>query len=296
MRYCAYYQRTPVPADQDTIIGYITFLARSISANSIPGYLNIISLLSSAAGLPNPLAKNWEVNVLKRAISRLKGVPPVQKEPITIDMLLQMHKLLNFKTTNDCCFWLACLVAFYGFFRKSTLLLKNDKTKTSEGICIKDISIISDDAFCISIRHSKTIQFGQRVLRVPFSRCTVRNLCPVRALFNHLSINKMSADCALFSYKAGSVIKILTQSHFASRVKSLLNQSGFDSQLISCHSFRRGGTSFAISCGLNPLQVKARGDWKSNAFEKYVFISDNSFLLTSTALSDGVSKSVKQKH
>ena len=61
MRYCAYYQRTPVPADQDTIIGYITFLARSISANSIPGYLNIISLLSSAAGLPNPLAKNWEV-------------------------------------------------------------------------------------------------------------------------------------------------------------------------------------------------------------------------------------------
>ena len=176
----------------------------------------------------------------------------------------------------------------------STLLLKKDGTNLSEGICVNDISMISDNAFCISIRHSKTIQFGQRVLKIPFTNCSVRTLCPVSALVNHLSLNKMLPDSTLFSYKSGSHVKTLTQANFASRVKLLLTQAGFDSHSISCHSFRRGGTSFAISCGLNPLQVKAREDWKSNAFEKYVFISDKSFLQTATAISTGVSKRVKQ--
>ena len=91
MTYCAYYHQTPVPAKQSTIVGYVVFLARSIASSSIPSYLNIIRILHSSVGLPNPLYMNWEVNMLKRAVSRLKGRPPQQKSPITIPILLAMH-------------------------------------------------------------------------------------------------------------------------------------------------------------------------------------------------------------
>ena len=46
-----------------------------------------------------------------------------------------------------------------------------------------------------------------------------------------------------------------------------------DPKLYSAHSLRRGGASYAFLSGLNPLQIKSRGDWASATFEKYVFIS-----------------------
>ena len=84
LRYCAYFGRTPVPANQDTLVGYVVFLARSLNPRSIPCYMNIIRILHVSAGLKNPLADNWEIQMLKRAIMRKQGIPLVQKEPITL--------------------------------------------------------------------------------------------------------------------------------------------------------------------------------------------------------------------
>ena len=36
------------------------------------------------------------------------------------------------------------------------------------------------------------------------------------------------------------------------------------------HSFRRGGASFGLQCGLPPDLIKLQGDWNSNAYERYL--------------------------
>ena len=85
--FCIFFGCTPVPAERETICCYIAFLARSLSPCSIGSYLNIVRVLHLDAGLPNPLQNDWEIQMIKRGVARLKGVPIRQKLPITIEIL-----------------------------------------------------------------------------------------------------------------------------------------------------------------------------------------------------------------
>jgi hypothetical protein len=156
LRFCACFGCVPVPADRDTICSYVAYLARSISPSSINGYLNIIRLLHLDAGLRNPLENNWEVQQIKRGVARLKGVPIQQKRPITVGILREIFGLLDhFSSSLDKSFWAACLVAFFGFFRKSTILPISSSSPS--GICRIDIKNFSYSSFEIVVKHTKTI-------------------------------------------------------------------------------------------------------------------------------------------
>ena len=95
LRFCCFYGCVAVPADQETLCCYVAFLARSLSPSSISGYLNIIRILHLDAGLANPLMDNWQLQLVKRGVTRLKGVPVKQKLPITIEMLRDFFPLLD---------------------------------------------------------------------------------------------------------------------------------------------------------------------------------------------------------
>ena len=94
IRFCLYFGFAPVPADKSTLLRYVTFLARSLNPNSIPGYLNVVRLVHIEAGLPNPLT-DWSLSMVKRGILRQKGVPPKQKLPIAPAILLAIRQKLN---------------------------------------------------------------------------------------------------------------------------------------------------------------------------------------------------------
>lgn len=120
-KFCLNYNLQPIPASQQTLCSYIAFLTESHSPSSIKGYLNAVRLLHLEGGFANPLIDNWEIKMIQKGISRLYGSPPKQKLPITIPILLGIFKSLN-DSTPDRAFWASCLIAFYGFLRKSTLL------------------------------------------------------------------------------------------------------------------------------------------------------------------------------
>ena len=122
LQFCLDYVRVPVPADQETLSTYLAFLARRLSANSIPNYLNVVRLLHLQSGYKNPLDDNFEVGLIKKGIRREKGVPPVQKAPITVPILRKIRATLDLDKPSDLAFWAACVLGFHGFMRKSTLL------------------------------------------------------------------------------------------------------------------------------------------------------------------------------
>ena len=78
---------------------------------------------------------------------------------------------------------------------------------------------------------------------------------------------------------------VLTHARFVQRLKSGLTAVGFDSGQYSGHSFRRGGCTLGYRAGLNLTELKLRGDWKSQAFEKYLFVSASSIFKSACALS-----------
>jgi hypothetical protein len=135
----------------------------------------------------------------------------------------------------------------------------------------------------INLRHTKTIQFGQRTLRVPLPAIPGSILCPVTALQRLFSAVASGPEDFAFSYPDQTgrlqtlweslVLKRPTKDLWV-QVKTKLSHIGMDSARYAGHSFRRGGATFAFQCGASPAQIKEQGDWKSSAYLLYLKFDD----------------------
>ena len=268
LRFCHRMGYPPLPAQPDHLCQYAAFLARSLSANSIPSYLNIISLLHKEFNLPNPLSHNWPLQSLLTGIKRVKGQPPSQKLPITPDLLLHIQTMLNFRSSFDASFWAICLVSFFGMLRKSHLLASSaQQFDPAKQLLTSDLELLPWGAL-ITLRWSKTIQFRERVVQLPLPLIPNSPLCPIVAIQRALSftVNAPSPSPAFMWFDPSSLShKIFTYSLFLKRLRRVLDALGLPFRDYACHSFRRGGASFAFRAGLPIDLIKILGDWHSDA-------------------------------
>ena len=65
---------------------------------------------------------NYEVQLMKRASRRLLGDNPNRKSPVTINMLIGIHRFLGLSLPFRAAVWALLLVAFFSLLRKSNLL------------------------------------------------------------------------------------------------------------------------------------------------------------------------------
>jgi hypothetical protein len=286
LRFCLFYGRTPVPADSQTLKAYVAFLARSIKPGSINCYLNIVRILHCEAGLANPLSDNWDLKMVKKGVSRQLGSPPIQKMPITIEILLKLYATLDLTDPFEISFWAACLVGFYGILRKSTLLPKNSRISPIDGLIRSDLINLQLDSFVLRVRHSKTIQFGQRVLQIPFVRCPNSMICPVSAILTHLANARIDSAAPLFAYAVGGSVRSMVHSEFVVRLRRGLSAVGLDEKSYSGHSLRRGGCTLCFAAGLGIVDIKQRGDWRSLAFERYVHVPTSHIFASARVISE----------
>ena len=142
----------------------------------------------------------------------------------------------------------------------------------------------------LRIRVTKTIQFGQRVLILPFTECPGSVLCPVRAYRGLLLVAPADKNLPLFSCRVKGRVQMWTHSSFVGKLRAILSSAGYDSRKYSGHSLRRGGATLGFRLGMSLVQIKQRGDWASNAVENYVYISDIQIRHTATVLSKGAQR------
>ena len=290
LRFCIRFNLTPVPASQNTILAYIAFLAHTLKPSSIGNYINIIRLLHLDAGLLNPLENNFQVQNLRKGIARHLGCPPKQKLPITCEILVKVYNNLCMYVSADVVFWAACVIGYLGFLRKSTLLPVSQTNQGDSCVRLFDLDTSDVNCFSLRIRKTKTIQFGQRVLTLPFVALRGSVFCPVTALENLLIVAPSDVKQPLFSYRSKRGTKMWTHSSFVNRLRGILKDVGLDPLEYSGHSLRRGGASLAFSLGLSILDIKNRGDWRSAAFERYIFIENTHSKGVAASLVSGASK------
>ncbi|XP_077980098.1 integrase/recombinase xerD homolog [Glandiceps talaboti] len=291
LRFCLYFGIQPVPCSQLNVCRYAVFLSRTLKPTSIPGYLNIVRLLHAEASLPNPMEDNWLLDILKRGITRAHGSPPKQKLPITPKILADIHTKLDLTIPFNATFWAVCVVAFFTFARKSTLLQKTTKLPADDKYLHRsDISFYTDYAI-LNIKHTKTIQYGQRVLQLPLQAIPNSCLCPIAAV-EHMIVLSPTSTIAdhLFTYSVThrnrtKTMIPLTHDKFTKTLKLVLNSCGYNSSQYSGHSFRRGGATFAFNLGIPAiLIIKQQGDWRSNAFERYTIANSDTKLKVAKTL------------
>lgn len=274
LRFCLYFDFVPVPATQQCLVCYVTYLARSLAPSSIQNYINIIRILHEDNDLPNPMAKNFELSNLLKGIARLNGSPPKQMLPMTCEILWSIKLKLDFANPADVSFWAICTTGFFGFLRKASMLPKAMKNHGTDCLLRSDVVINNIKKCTVIVRKTKTIQCGERVLKIPYCADPGQPLCPVTALFKLFTVAPQDPNLPLFSYLHEGGWSCWTQERFVSRLRELLSKTGIDAKQYSGHSFRRGGASLGFRLGMSICEIKQRGDWQSDAVEKYIVLDD----------------------
>ena len=258
----------PVPATSTTIARYAAFLARTMRPSSVRQYLNIIRLLHLESNYPNPLQDNWFVKTTLIGINRLLGVPAVRRTPVHPQLLLDISNLLHRDTIFDTMWWAAALVMFFGLLRKSNLLPDTlggfDPRKQ---FTRSDFSLTEEKSVLINVKYSKTNQFHARSFKLKLLAFN-HPLAPIPALLTAFAASPLSASAPAFvSSRDGSP---MTGTQFTNRFKELVALSGRDPTTYASHSFRRGGASWALQCGVPGEIIQMLGDWKSDCYKQYL--------------------------
>ena len=278
LKFCAQYRLCPCPADDNTIVRYASFLARSKCYGSVVQYLNIIRIIHQEFGLPVPSQDNWYLSTVLRGIKRSKGHRPTPKAPILPQHLHMIYHQLRLHLLPDLQFWAATLTAFFGLLRIGNItgpnsVLRSDIILTSQGIIL-------------TIRNSKTIQFGERVHKVVLPYISNNHLCPVTTLLKFLSkVTNCPLDAPLFATCGnGRRPAPLTAAAFRRKLRTITQACPLLPHC-SAHSLRKGGATWLLQARVPLATVRIIGDWASDAVYHYLLPdTDAKFEVVSQAI------------
>ena len=112
-------------------------------------------------------------------------------------------------------------------------------------------------------------------------------LCPVTAVINYISLtSQASSSGPAFVVYCNHKLVPLSPAAFTTKLRALLPVCGVCPDHFATHSFRRGGASWALQCGLPPDVVRMLGDWKSDSYLKYIDLTMDSRLSYVKTLSE----------
>ena len=151
----------------------------------------------------------------------------------------------------DIVFWAACLVMFFGLFRKANNPFAKQKFDA-------DNLLNADCSLTIYVRWSKTIQCREREIRVTLPALHPHRLCPVSAVCQALRATVHQSPKAPAVPVSGAV--------FDKKLKAVTQGEGN----LSGRSFRRGGACWALSQNIPGEIIEIMGDWKSTVYTSYL--------------------------
>ena len=114
---------------------------------------------------------------------------------------------------------------------------------------------------------TKTIQKGERILRIPLVPLEKSILCPVHAYRRMCRHTSAADDAPLFCLPNK---KLLTYNCFQAKLRTCINKIGLNSNIFSTHSFRRGGATLLFRAKVSADKIQLMGDWKSDAYKRYL--------------------------
>jgi len=271
--FCLYFTLLPVPATVNVLSLYTQFLSRSFkSVTSVKNYINGVRILHLRIDVPFP-SLDYSFQLLLKGLKRLNPHEERRALPITPNILLRIFLVLDLNSSFHRALWACFLICFYMFARKSNMVPPSATLfDLSKHLARGDI-FRSSTGLVVLVKWSKTIQCGERHLLVPLLQVASSPLCPRRAfdfMVNRLPASKAS-PAFVYTDSRGEVVT-LTHGVLVSSLRVLLRQAGVSPLGYTGHSFRRGGASFAFQAGVSGELIQLHGDWKSDAYLKYLTV------------------------
>ena len=134
---------------------------------------------------------------------------------------------------------------------------------------------------------SKTIRCRERQLVIPLVPISGSPLCPASAFHKMIDLVPASSTSPAFCYHLGSQLMPLTKSVFIRTFRKLLVRAHVPAATCyTGHSFRWGGTTYAFRSEVQGELIQAMGDWKSDAYKRYLEFSFDTLLSVSSCMRD----------
>ncbi len=269
LRFTIYFGLHPVPASTATILLYAQFLSNTHAVPSIKNYVSGVHSLHKYFGAPFPDLQEFLPSLFFRGLARLFPHIPHQALPITPLILSRLALFWDLSVPSHLTMWTACLIAFFSFARKSILFPPSQDFNPNLHLSRGHISIC-DFGLLVTFTWSKTIQTGGRSLQVPIVSIPGSRFCPLAAYKRMIALFPASPSKPVFLTLSFAGVVSLTHRTFVEQLRDALSALGLPAQAYSGHSFRRGGASWAFQAGVPGELVKLLGDWRSDAYLRYL--------------------------
>ena len=277
-----------LPASPNDLCSFMELMALTSGYGHLKNVLASVKYLHEAYGHSFP-SNNFSLDTTMQGLKRRLAKTPFFVMPLTPRILSMMYLFLDMSKPQDLALWTSYLTAFYCLFRKANVVPESDQFNPSQTLTRGHIVLDRTNKIVyIHVTFSKTNQFCQRDLVIPVPA----NANPSLDLFRHMELLMDTVDAPVtapaFSYSRN---KFINYRQFTIRLKDLLSKCGLSPNLYSGHSFRRGAASYLYQVGGSILQIQAAGDWTSQCFTRYLYLSTEERLraqhLVASALSAG---------
>ena len=284
-----YFHLKPFPTTVDTLVCFMEFMARTAGYPHLKHLLSSVKYVHEALDLPYPV-NNFQVDTTMQGLKRRLAKVPFQVLPLTPAILRRIFPHLNMSRLQDRALWCSYLLSFYGLLRKSSAVPKSARYAANKILVRRNVHVdVQNNMVYLYLGYGKTNNFCTRDVLVPIPGNQDPALDPVRHLAALFSSVNVANDAPAFSFGPNNFI---TYSTFTTRLKTLLKKAGYDPALFSGHSFRRGGATFLHQCGGTALMIQASGDWTSQCFTRYLYMSEAERLHSQTLMSRGINAMV----
>ena len=285
--FCVFFSFPHMPATAETIIPFLELMAITVTYNYLKHLMTAVKFYHQTQGLDFPEHDFNIVNTLHGLKRKLFNTPR-QALPLSPDIMRAMHRHLDMSKGKDLATWCSYLVSFYCLFRKSNTVPKSaSKINLQRTLLRRHIRIDENsNTVFVHVTFSKTIQFGDKDIIIPIPGNSDPVMDPVRHLKKLFSSVRCSEDSPAFSFSRD---KFITYSGFTTQLKKLLGQAGYNPDLYSGHSFRRGGATFLFKLEASILQIQSSGDWASQCFVKYLYITEDERLVVQRLMASAIS-------
>ena len=253
--FCGEFGFVPLPASVMTICLYITHLTKTVSFVTIKNYVSSVWVLHDCEGVSHVDPEHFQIKSTMAGAKRVLGNATRQVDPLLPADMLQLFKALDMRVWADFVFWCALILCYRCLLRVSHVAVSPHTLR------VKDL-YFWPGGMDVVVHSSKTIQYKERIQRIPVWEAPGSPLCPVTALRLYVERAGLGQESFLFDFTYRKMVTSLKQLCVKARL-----QGDY-----STHSLRRGSATY-LATFLPLHEVKRYGDWKSLAVLFY--ISDN---------------------
>ena len=242
-KFCEKYWLPYFPCDNTQLCRFGQHLSETFSsAEAVGNYLSGIRTCLALLGLQVPDINDKQMKMFTAGLKRVMPHAVKQAEPVTPQLLFKLSKVVNFKDQVELVAWVALLLGFYMFLRKSNLVPDTmDTFDSQQQFCRKDLNLLGlEKAMMVEIRWSKAIQYKQKILRLPVLPANNKAICPVFWVHYMVQSIPAKADDPVLTLRDGTKTLALSANQLIYRFRKWLLLIGEDPSIYTLHSLRRG--------------------------------------------------------